>query len=66
MPAEECAAAANAIKGADMAELGRVFLAAVEREASKLIEASADQFRITPGEAAERLYGIYRPKPANA
>lgn len=58
---EECTAAASAISDGDMSELGRIFLRAAEREASERIAVQADECGITPGEAAARLYGIYRP-----
>lgn len=61
---EECIAAARAVKVGDMADLGRLFLAAIEREASECIAVKAEECGITPGEAAERLYGIYMPQPA--
>lgn len=35
-----------------------------EREASEYIAAKSEECGITPGEAAERLYGIYMPQPA--
>lgn len=58
---EECTAAASAISDGDMAELGRICLRAAERVASEYIAAKAWECGITPGEAAERLYSIYRP-----
>lgn len=58
---EECTAAASAISDGDMAELGRIYLRAAEREASEYITARAGECGITAGEAAARLYGIYRP-----
>lgn len=58
---EECAAMAAAINAGDMAELGRIFLRAAEREASERIAVKAEECGITAGEAAARLYGIYRP-----
>ena len=61
---EECIAAAKAVNDGDLTELGRLFLAAIEREASECIAVKAEECGITPGEAAERLYGIYRPHPA--
>lgn len=61
---EECAAMAAAINAGDMAELGRIYLRAAEREASECIAAKAEECGITPGEAAERLYSIYKPQPA--
>lgn len=61
MNPEECKAAAAAINAGDMAELGRIFLRAAEREASEYITAKAEECGITAGEAAARLYGIYRP-----
>ena len=61
---EECIAAAKAVNDGDLLELGRVFLAAIEREASECIAVKAGECGITPGEAAERLYGIYMPQPA--
>lgn len=63
---EECAAMAAAINAGDMAELGRIYLRAAEREASECIAVKAEECGITPGEAAERLYGIYRPVPMRA
>ena len=60
---EECLAAARAVNDGDLLELGRVFLAAIEREASECIAVKAEECGITPGEAAERLYSIYRPQP---
>ena len=57
---EECTAAAKAINDGDLLELGRVFLAAIEREASECIAVKAEECGITPGEAAERLVRIYR------
>ena len=61
---EECAAAAKAINDGALTELGRLFLAAIEREASECIDVKAEECGITPGEAAQRLYGIYQPHPA--
>lgn len=61
---EECIAAAKAVNDGDLLELGRVFLAAIEREASECIAVKAGECGITPGEAAERLYGIYKPEAA--
>lgn len=61
---EECIAAAKAVNDGDLLELGRLFLAAIEREASECIAVKAEECGITPGEAAERLYGIYMPQPA--
>jgi len=61
---EECIAAAKAVNDGDLLELGRVFLVAIEREASECIAVKAEECGITQGEAAERLYGIYRPQPA--
>lgn len=58
---EECTAAALAINAGDMAQLGSIFLRAAEREASEYITAKSEECGITAGEAAERLYGIYRP-----
>lgn len=58
---EECLAAARAVTVGDMADLGRLFLAAIEREASERIEVKANECGCTQGEAAARLYGIYRP-----
>lgn len=58
---EECTAAASAISDGDMAELGRIFLLAAEREASERIEVKANECGCTQGEAAARLYSIYRP-----
>lgn len=58
---EECLAAARAVTVGDMADLGRLFLAAIEREASERIAVKAEECGITAGEAAARLYGIYRP-----
>lgn len=63
---EECTAAARAVKVGDMTDLGRLFLAAIEREASECIAVKAEECGITPGEAAERLYGIYRTEPMSA
>lgn len=60
----ECLAAARAVNVGDMADLGRLFLAAIEREASECIAVKAKECGITPGEAAERLYGIYKPEAA--
>lgn len=61
---EECIAAAKAVNDGDLLELGRLFLAAIEREASECIAVKAEECGITPGEAAQRLYGIYMPQPA--
>lgn len=61
---EECIAAAKAAKDGDLLELGRVFLAAIEREASECIAVKAEECGITHGEAAERLVRIYRTEPA--
>ena len=61
---EECLAAARAVSVGDMLDLGRLFLAAIEREASERIAVKAEECGITPGEAAERLFGIYQPQPA--
>ena len=61
---EECIAAALAVDAGDMLRLGRLFLAAIEREASECIAVKAEECGITPGEAAKRVYGIYRPQPA--
>lgn len=66
MNSEECAAAAAAITAGDMDRLGHIFLRAAEREASEYIAAKAEECGITPGEAAERLYSIYRPVPMRA
>lgn len=63
---EECLAAAMAVNVGDMADLGRLFLAAIEREASECIAVKAEECGITQGEAAQRLYGIYRPVPMRA
>ena len=61
---EECIAAAKAVNDGDLLELGRLFLAAIEREASECIAVKAEECGITPGEAAERLVRIYRTEPA--
>lgn len=61
---EECAAMAAAINAGDMAELGRIYLRAAEREASECIAVRAEECGITAGEAAERLWEIYRPAEA--
>ncbi len=66
MNGEECAAAAAAINAGDMAELGRIFLRAAEREASEHIAIKAEECGITPGEATERLVAIYRTEPMRA
>lgn len=66
MNGEECTAAAAAINTGDMAELGRIFLRAAEREASERIEIKSDECGITQGEAAERLVAIYRTDPMMA
>lgn len=58
---KECTAAASAINAGNMDRLGRIFLRAAEREASERIAVRAEECGITPGEAAERLYSIYRP-----
>ena len=63
---EECIAVARAVSVGDMADLGRLFLAAIEREASEHIAVKAEECGITPGEAAQRLYSIYRPVPMRA
>lgn len=63
---EECIAAARAVKVGDMTDLGRLFLAAIEREASECIAVKAEECGITPGEAAERLFAIYRTEPMRA
>lgn len=63
---EECIAAAKAVNDGDLTELGRLFLAAIEREASECIAVKAEECGITPGEAAQRLYGIYQPHPARS
>lgn len=63
MNSEECAAAAAAITAGDVAELGRIFLRAAEREASEHIVIKSEECGITPGEAAERLVRIYRTEP---
>ena len=60
---EECIAAAKAVNDGDMTELGRLFIAAIEREASECIAVRAEECGITTGEAAKRIYGIYRPQP---
>lgn len=61
---EECMAMAAAINDGDMAELGRIYLRAAEREASEYITAKSEECGITAGEAAQRLYEIYRPAGA--
>lgn len=61
MNPEECKAAAAAINAGDMAQLGRIFLRAAEREADEHIVIKSEECGITQGEAAARLYGIYRP-----
>lgn len=66
MNPEECTAAAAAINAGDMAELGRIFLRAAEREASEHIAIKSEECGITPGEAAERLVAIYRNEPMRA
>ena len=63
MNPEECKAAAAAINAGDMAELGRIFLRAAEREADEHIVIKSEECGITPGEAAERLVRIYRTEP---
>ena len=63
---EECIAAARAVNVGDMTDLGRLFLAAIEREASECIAVKAEECGITPGEAAERLVRIYRDAPMRA
>lgn len=63
---EECTAMAAAIKAGDMAELGRIYLRAIEREASECIEVKANECGCTQGEAAERLWKIYRPEVKKA
>lgn len=59
----DCERVSAAIRDRDMAELGRVYVAALEREADDAIERRADEDDMTPGEAAQRLYDIYRPEP---
>lgn len=66
MNPEECKAAAAAINAGDMAELGRIFLRAAEREADEHIVIKSEECGITPGEAAERLVCIYRSEPVRA
>lgn len=66
MNSEECKAAAAAINAGDMAELGRIFLRAAEREADEHIVIKSEECGITPGEAAERLVRIYRSEPMRA
>lgn len=63
---EECIAAAKAVNVGDLLELGRLFLAAIEREASECIAVKAEECGITQGEAAERLVRIYRDEPVRA
>lgn len=60
---EEADRMAAAINGADMAEAGRIFTTALYREADDLIARRADESGITPGEAAERMFEVYRPEP---
>lgn len=62
--AEECTAIAAAINAGDTMEAGRVFQAAVEREASEAIERRAEDSGATLGEAAERLFNLYKPAAA--
>ena len=66
MNPEVCKAAAAAINAGDMAELGRIFLRAAEREADEHIVIKSEECGITPGEAAERLVRIYRSEPMRA
>lgn len=63
---EECAAMAAAINTGDMAELGRIFLRAAEREASEHVAVMVENCGITAGEAALRLWERYRPAPFDA
>lgn len=57
---EEAERAAAAVKDADMAELGRVVTTALYRAADELIATRAEEFGITPGDAAQRMYVVYR------
>jgi len=61
---EEAERAAAAVTDADMAELGRIVTTALYRAADELIATRADESGITPGEAAQRMYEVYRPEPA--
>ena len=55
--------AAQALSGNDLLELGRIVVAALERTADELIALRADESGITPGEAAQRMFEVYRPEP---
>lgn len=58
--------AAQAIADGDDAELGRIFRAAVLASADWHIADRVERDGMTPGEAAERLYEVYRPDmPSN-
>lgn len=63
---QEAEQAAQALNDRDLTELGRIVAAALERAADELIALRADESGITPGEAAERMYEVYRPDmPSN-
>lgn len=63
---EELDAAAAAVKSGDMAALGKVYQAAIEREADEQIEDRADHLGFTHGEAAEQLYQMHKPAAIGA
>lgn len=60
---EEAESVAAAINDRDLAEVGRIFVTALYREADDLIARRADESGIMPGEAAERMFEVYRPEP---
>ncbi len=63
---EEAAALAEAVNAADHAKIGQLFVALLYRQASEQIEDRADSAGLTFGEAAERLFEVYRPEPVRA
>lgn len=60
MNAEESAAAAEAIEAGDMAELGRIFLRAAEREGGERLEAMTMKTSDSELGCARRLVAMYR------
>lgn len=58
---EEAERVAAAMQDNDMKEVGLALISALYRAADDLVAARAKEFGITSGEAAERMYELYRP-----
>lgn len=61
---EDAEAIAKALRDGDLLEVGRLYWAALERDAAEMVERRADERRIHEYEAAEQLVEIYREDAA--